>query len=321
MELLQAPTREYRTWTEDSRRWALYRPRADDIVIATYPKCGTTWTQRIVASLVFKTAEPVTLKDHSPWIDCRFLMTEAQLEKAMASLTHRRFFKSHLPLDGLPLYDQVKYIHVARDGRDAALSWHNHVMGYQPAMTEKLDEIGMKEPLLGKPFPTPHPNPADEFHRWLTESVCDWQSDGFPNTSYFHFQQSWWDQRHLPNLLMLHYTNLKADLPGEIHRLAAFLEIELSASLLDKIVAAASLEAMRRDAAKLTPDIDQIFLGGAQRFLNRGIGGRWKGLYRDEDLALYEDKITHLLTPDCAQWLEQGGPLPRAGDRTTSCPR
>ena len=29
--------------------------------------------------------------------------------------THRRFLKSHLPFDGLPIYDEVRYIHVARD--------------------------------------------------------------------------------------------------------------------------------------------------------------------------------------------------------------
>lgn len=34
--------------------------------------------------------------------------------------THRRFLKSHLPMDALPIYDEVRYIHVARD---ASCSW------------------------------------------------------------------------------------------------------------------------------------------------------------------------------------------------------
>ena len=38
--LLEAPQREYRLWILDSRRWRRYTPRSDDIVIATYPKCG-----------------------------------------------------------------------------------------------------------------------------------------------------------------------------------------------------------------------------------------------------------------------------------------
>ena len=54
---IQAPQREYRTWIFDSRRWQHYRPRPDDIVIVTYPKCGTTWMQRIVSLLVFQSPE------------------------------------------------------------------------------------------------------------------------------------------------------------------------------------------------------------------------------------------------------------------------
>ena len=69
--LLEAPQREYRLWILDSRRWRRYTPRSDDIVIATYPKCGTTWMQRIVGMLVFQTAEPMPIMQISPWIDRR----------------------------------------------------------------------------------------------------------------------------------------------------------------------------------------------------------------------------------------------------------
>ena len=64
MELIRPALREYRTWTTDSRRWNHYQPRRDDIVIATYPKCGTTWMQQIVSSLVFQDAAPRSLRRH-----------------------------------------------------------------------------------------------------------------------------------------------------------------------------------------------------------------------------------------------------------------
>jgi hypothetical protein len=64
-QLVRPATREVRSRIFDSALWADYQPRADDIVIATYPKCGTTWTQRIVSMLVAGSADPVPIV--SPW--------------------------------------------------------------------------------------------------------------------------------------------------------------------------------------------------------------------------------------------------------------
>lgn len=119
--LLRHPLREYRTWSSDSRYWDGFAPRPDDIIIATAPKCGTTWMQQIVSSLVFQDAEVRALPSVSPWVEARFRFSADQVRDAIAALPHRRFLKTHLPIDGLPLYDGVKYIFVARDGRDAAL--------------------------------------------------------------------------------------------------------------------------------------------------------------------------------------------------------
>ncbi len=64
--LVRPPSRSYRAFAYDSAHWDHYRPRADDIVIATYPKCGTTWTQRLVSMLVFQSAAPRPLSEVSP---------------------------------------------------------------------------------------------------------------------------------------------------------------------------------------------------------------------------------------------------------------
>ena len=64
--LVKPAGRVYRTWILDSRRWEHYRPRPTDIVIATYPKCGTTWMQRVVGLLVFQTPEPRPIMEISP---------------------------------------------------------------------------------------------------------------------------------------------------------------------------------------------------------------------------------------------------------------
>src|SRR6201999_3761852 len=116
--LISTPKKEVRSWTTDSRRWARYTPREGDIVIATAPKCGTTWTQQIASLLVFQSTEPREIQILSPWIDYRLAPVDAVMGFIEAQ-THRRFLKSHLPFDALPFYEEVRYIHVARDGRDA----------------------------------------------------------------------------------------------------------------------------------------------------------------------------------------------------------
>src|SRR5947199_9292067 len=94
-------TREYRNHHLDSTRWDGFVPRDDDIVVTTAYKAGTTWTQRIVAALVFGGRPlPASLGELSPWIDARFFEPiEPMLERVEAQ-RHRRFVKSHLPVDG-----------------------------------------------------------------------------------------------------------------------------------------------------------------------------------------------------------------------------
>src|SRR3954462_12883659 len=110
VKLERAPSRAYRTPIMDRTHWDDFEVRGDDIVIATYPKCGTTWTQRIVDLLVFQDPAPRALMQTSVWLDARIF---APLEDDVATLeaqSHRRFIKSHLPFDALPIYDSVKYI-------------------------------------------------------------------------------------------------------------------------------------------------------------------------------------------------------------------
>src|SRR5262245_51618204 len=107
--LARPPLKVGRSRIFDSARWADYVPRADDIIIGTYSKCGTTWMQHIVSMLVFKSAAPRALGEVSPWPDARFLGAPERVWAAANAQTHRRFFKTHLPLDLLPLYDGVKY--------------------------------------------------------------------------------------------------------------------------------------------------------------------------------------------------------------------
>jgi aryl sulfotransferase len=304
--LIQPALREYRTWIVDSRRWGHFRPRPTDIVIATYPKCGTTWMQRIVDLLVFQTLEPRPVMDIAPWIDKRFPEPIEAVLARLEAQDHRRFVKSHLPFDGLPIYDDVKYIHVARDGRDAVLSHHNHALGFTPQMLEGLDRAGLEDDTIGRPYPRVAADPASHFHRWLTDSAVPGHPDGTPAMSFFHAEQSWWDQQHRANVLLVHYNDLKTDLAGEMRRVADFLDIRVAPDFWPALVEAAGFEAMRREGTALMGSLTAIFQGGSSRFFHKGMNERWRGIFREEDLLLYEEKAAARLSSACRAWVANG---------------
>src|SRR5204863_5297698 len=116
----------YQGVTYDSARWGDFPFRADDVVICAPQKSGTTWTQMIVALLVFQTdVLPGRLGELSPWLDAK----TAPLAGVLAGLErqrHRRFIKTHCPLDALPYLETVTYLCVGRDPRDVAVSNYFH---------------------------------------------------------------------------------------------------------------------------------------------------------------------------------------------------
>jgi aryl sulfotransferase len=116
----------YRSGLTDSGRWRQFPLRPDDIIISAPSKCGTTWLQMICALLVFRTEDlPVALTTVSPWLDMR-LRPLADVTRALEAQRHRRFIKTHTPLDGLPRMPGVSYVVVGRDPRDVAVSMDHH---------------------------------------------------------------------------------------------------------------------------------------------------------------------------------------------------
>ena len=151
----------YRSWMSDNQRWDALKLREGDIVISAPSKCGVTWTQRLVSLLVFDGPDlPAALSTVSPWLDLNIRPIE-QVVAALDAQDHRRFIKTHTPLDGLVLDDRVTYIGVGRDPRDAAVSelrqWDNMNLDRMRALQDALlgpRPDGMVRPLRG-PTATP----------------------------------------------------------------------------------------------------------------------------------------------------------------------
>ena len=302
-----------RDWTSDSRRWADVPLRAGDIIVATSPKCGTTWTQRILGMMLSGSPDPVAVQDVYPWIDMRVKPMD-QIQDALArqwQATGRRSMKTHSPLDALPLHDDVLYIHVARDARDACMSWHNHVGGYTAMTRAMLDHFGTTDESIGAPFPPFREDPQAFFRAFVGHPDYAPPTE-FSIGSYCTLANSYWSQRHRSNVLLVHYNDLSVDLSGEMRRIADFCAIDVDPRLWPQLVDAASFAAMKRDGAALMPTAAMVWQGGSDRFLNQGTNQRWRAVLSDEDLADYDAAATAGMSPALRAWSE-GGRL-AAGD-------
>lgn len=293
-------TRELHNHHFDSTIWNDFKFRDDDIVIATYGKAGTTWMQQIVAQLLFAGDPEVEVAALSPWLDLRVPPKEVKLPLVEAQ-THRRFLKTHLPVDALRFSPQAKYVYIGRDGRDVVWSMYNH---HANANQKWYDALNDAPGRIGPPI---EPPPADIRQYWR-----DWlERDGYPFWPFWENVRSWWQIRNLPNVLLVHFADLKRDMPAEIRRIADFLEIPIDEDRWPDIVEHCSFAWMKKNAAKTVPLGGAFWDGGAEVFINKGENGRWTTTLTDEENAQYEKMAVSELGSECVRWLMSGErPMP-----------
>src|SRR5579871_6531942 len=168
--LSRAPLRAVKDRVRDSKHWDRYTPRPGDVVVASFPKVGTTWTQRIVSLLIFQSATPAPILQIHPWLDCRFQTPIDVMIPMLEAQAHRRAMKSHLPFDALPIYDEVKYIHIARGGLDACFSFHNHFLNFTPGFTGSIARVAEEDGEAGA-MPPPPEDPREFFLAWIADET------------------------------------------------------------------------------------------------------------------------------------------------------
>lgn len=288
-------TRELHNHHFDSTVWNDFRFRPDDIVIGTYAKSGTTWTQQIVSQLIFTGAEDVNVSELSPWLDLRVPPKDVKLS-AVEAQVHRRFLKTHLPVDALVFSQEAKYIYIGRDGRDVVWSMFNH---HARANEEWYRALNETPGLVGEPIAPPPASIRQYFHDWLDR-------DGHPFWPFWENIRSWWDIRSLPNVLLVHFADLKADMPAEIARIADFLGIAVKPEAWPVIIEHCSFDYMKRNAAKSAPLGGIFWDGGAETFIHKGTNGRWRDVLTQEDIAKYERMANEALGFEAADWLAHG---------------
>ncbi len=295
-------TRDIHNSIFDSRVWDDFPMRDDDIVIATWGKAGTTWTQQIIAQLVFDGREDLPVSDMSPWLD--FVVPPLEVIEAAKAQTHRRFVKTHLPLDALTYSPKAKYIYVGRDGRDVAWSMHNHHANFTAAFYEHFRSNPRRGPDPGPELEPPTCGVAEYCREWLAR-------DGYPFWPFWENVRTWWAARQLPNILFVHFAGLKADLSGEMRRIARFLDIPVDEARWPTLVEHCTFDYMKAHADLVAPAGGALWEGGATTFINKGTNGRWRDLLTAEEIAAYEQRARDELGEECAHWLATGESAPK----------
>ncbi|CDM76260.1 glycolipid sulfotransferase [Mycobacterium marinum E11] len=312
----------YRSWMSDNLRWDSLTLRDGDIVISAPPKCGTTWTQRLISLLIFDGPQlPAPMHLVSPWLD----LTARPVQEVAAALDaqpHRRFIKTHTPLDGLVLEDRVTYIGVGRDPRDAAVSMlmDQHRMR---ALHEVLGPPGERFAPPGLDFDGEF-SPLDVLRRWLEGPNVPTEGIASLATILHHFA-TFWDRRRQPNVAMFHYADYRADLVGELLRLGSVLGIELGPDRAAELAEHATLDAMRAHADALAPAATPGVLPGHQPrteapFFRAGGRGQWHDIFTAAEHRRYGERAAELAGnlggPEFLDWAHRGrgdrrGPVER----------
>jgi aryl sulfotransferase len=209
----------------------------------------------------------------------------------------RRVIKSHLPADALPMAPEARYVFVGRNGKDAAISFHNMIYNYSESTMSTINQIHAQWSGSSTPLVIPEDLQAF-FDLWL-------DTGGYGCSDLFDIVESWWKLRAEANVLVLHYRELTDDITGQIARIAEFLGIDPASLRMDVIAEHCSFDYMSGRAEKMAP-FNGEHMSSAKAFFHKGP----KRDYRDELTAAQVARFDHValqrLGMQCASWLETG---------------
>lgn len=287
----QGERAHYRSPMSDNSRWDSVALRDGDIIITAPSKSGMTWTQRLVALLVFDGPDlPAPMSRVSPWLDQRIRPID-EVAADLDAQRHRRFIKTHTPLDGLPIDNRVTYICVGRDPRDAAVSMMFHNSNVDTAHLPPEAASVTRSP---------------GFDSWMEGPIQSPEGMDSLAASLHHFG-TFWQRREQGGVALFHFADLRTDLVREFMLLAAALEIPLSADKAQALAGHAGLDVMRSRASELAPNAGDGVLRSDAAFFRTGGVGEWEQHFTESDVMRYHHRI-HELRPvrEMLGWAQGG---------------
>lgn len=240
-------------WTR--KNW---KPQPEDVLVASFPKTGTTWTREIVRSILYKDS-PLDYKKGKVCEDPFLAYLEAGSSKKYEIVDKfgldRRVWGTHLPSELLNmdniLESGAKVIYVMRNPKDTLVS--------SKPFFEKMPF--MKYPEIKKYFP-------DDMNEYVKAFVGGklpiYMKD---NEWYPHHIKSWMKFKDNPNIHFVFFEDLKLNPNAEIKKIADHLGVIMTDVELNKIVEMTSFNKMKSSAANMLKELN---------FFRKGEVGNWK---------------------------------------------
>lgn len=291
-------------WIDATRQLGI-EPRDGDIWISVPAKSGTNWMMNIVHQLLsggdgdFDSIYRVV-----PWPEFveRPGQPAQEVHDRLAAMPRdkRRAFKSHAAPPELPFVKagsgkDLKYIVVCRNPEESLVSFKLFLDVHTDAFYQlwQMPRAAMTRP---------------SFETFYREVVDPRGMQGI----FFGFLAGWWPMRHEPNVLFMHFTDLKNDLQGSLHKVAAFLGIQPSASQWATIESYVSFDWMKRNESKFENLINTpvpVLESGSMLRKGKAGAAHEDGMTPELASHLRAAGSRILTDPAAVNWLYQGGKL------------
>ncbi len=272
------------SFLHDPHLLANFIARPTDVLITTAPKAGTTWMQQILHQL--RTGGDPSFEsiyDVVPWLEMpRPGVPPLDVIAEYERIPNPRVFKTHCTFMQTPGSDVARIILTVRDPRDCCVSFFHHMNGMNP------DAIpGM---------------PSMRFDN-MQQCVDRFLSFG----GWYRNVSSWWPHRDQSNVLMMRYQDLIADLPGQIDRIVAFLDWEITPEHRRAAIEYSSFRWMKEHADKFTrKTMGAPLMSKEGTFIRQGkVGGHTAELTPEQAEAIVA-RARQDLTPECLAYVGLG---------------
>lgn len=222
--------------------------RDNDLFITTYLKAGTTWMQQIVQLLLNGGEQgDVHLSEAIPWIEGLFAGMYGGTARLFAADVPRRAFHTHLPYHLLPMAPHAKYIYVARNPKDVAVSYFHFATNFMDISYD---------------------GSWDEFFEAYV------QGEVYFGSVFDHMREWWQASQQADNILFVTYEEMKRSLANVVAKVANFVGTSYDNDFLAQVVAQSSFTAMAKNPLANGSWLQQR--ANSPGHLRKGIVGDWQ---------------------------------------------